>query len=216
MDLQTSRVKYALAGASPHCFGSTIEAARPDIYTPPPPTEKSIRMNPLTHFDDQGQAHMVDVSAKPATLRVAVAQGSIRMQPATLQTILQGNAGKGDVLGVARIAAIQGAKRTADLIPLCHPLPLSKVAVEFDTDQALPGVVCRVTAQTVGPTGVEMEALTAVQVGLLTIYDMCKAMDRGMTITDIGLLEKSGGRSGHWQRPADATDTAPAGDQGST
>lgn len=157
-------------------------------------------MSPLTHFDEQGQAHMVDVSAKPSTLRVAVAEGSIRMQAATLQTIAGGGAGKGDVLGVARIAAIQGAKRTADLIPLCHPLPLSKVAVEFVLDEGLPGVTCRVTAQTVGPTGVEMEALTAVQVGLLTIYDMCKAMDRGMLITDVGLLEKSGGRSGHWQR----------------
>ena len=164
-------------------------------------------MSSLTHFDDQGQAHMVDVSAKPATLRVAVAQGCIRMSPDTLRTIAQGSAGKGDVLGVARIAAIQGAKRTADLIPLCHPLPLSKVAVEFECQDTLPGVVCRVTAQTVGPTGVEMEALTAVQVGLLTIYDMCKAMDRGMTITDVGLLEKRGGRSGHWQR--DAGHTAP-------
>lgn len=164
------------------------------------------RMSSLTHFDDQGQAHMVDVSAKPATLRVAVAQGCIRMSPDTLRTIVQGMAGKGDVLGVARIAAIQGAKRTADLIPLCHPLPLSKVTVELECLDTLPGVVCRVTAQTVGPTGVEMEALTAVQVGLLTIYDMCKAMDRGMTITDVGLLEKRGGRSGHWQRE---TDTAP-------
>ena len=157
-------------------------------------------MSALTHFDEHGQAHMVDVSEKPATLRVAVAAGSIRMQAETLRTIAEGTAGKGDVLAVARIAAIQGAKRTAELIPLCHPLPLSKVAVDFDLDAALPGVTCRVTAQTVGPTGVEMEALTAVQVGLLTIYDMCKAMDRGMLITDVGLLEKSGGRSGHWQR----------------
>lgn len=164
-------------------------------------------MSSLTHFDEQGQAHMVDVSAKPATLRVAVAQGCIRMAPDTLLTIMQGHAGKGDVLGIARIAAIQGAKRTADLIPLCHPLPLSKVAVELECQEALPGVVCRVTAQTVGPTGVEMEALTAVQVGLLTIYDMCKAMDRGMTITDVALLEKRGGRSGHWQR--DDSDIAP-------
>ncbi|HIV70705.1 MAG TPA: cyclic pyranopterin monophosphate synthase MoaC [Candidatus Aquabacterium excrementipullorum] len=161
-------------------------------------------MSSLTHFDEQGQAHMVDVSAKPATLRVAVAEGRIRMAPQTLRTIAQGSAGKGDVLGVARIAAIQGAKRTADLIPLCHPLPLSKVAVELTCDEQLPGVVCRVTAQTVGPTGVEMEALTAVQVGLLTVYDMCKAMDRGMTITDVGLLEKQGGRSGHWKRDDDA------------
>jgi cyclic pyranopterin phosphate synthase len=147
-----------------------------------------------------GQAHMVDVSDKPATVRRAVAEGRIRMQPATLALITEGKAGKGDVLGVARIAAIQGAKRTADLIPLCHPLPLSKVAVEFQIEAAPPAVVCRVTAQTVGPTGVEMEALTAVQVGLLTIYDMCKAADRGMLITDVGLVEKLGGKSGHWQR----------------
>lgn len=158
-------------------------------------------MSELTHFDQQGQAHMVDVSAKVATSRVAVAQGRIVMQPATLALIAQGRAGKGDVLGVARIAAIQGAKRTSDLIPLCHPLALSKVSVEFELDEAASAVVCRVTAQTVGPTGVEMEALTAVQVGLLTIYDMCKAADRGMVITDVGLLEKQGGKSGHWVRP---------------
>jgi len=165
--------------------------------------------SPLTHFDDQGQAHMVDVSAKAATLRVAVAQGHIEMLPTTLAMIEQGQAGKGDVLGVARIAAIQGAKRTADLIPLCHPLPLSKVAVEFEVDRARSAICCRVTAQTVGPTGVEMEALTAVQVGLLTIYDMCKAADRGMTIGGVCLLEKSGGKSGHWQRDAAMT-TPPA------
>lgn len=159
-------------------------------------------MTELTHFDAQGQAHMVDVSGKPATVRRAVAEGRIRMQAATLALITEGKAGKGDVLGVARIAAIQGAKRTADLIPLCHPLPLSKVAVEFETQAEPPAVLCRVTAQTVGPTGVEMEALTAVQVGLLTIYDMCKAADRGMVITDVGLVEKLGGKSGHWQRPA--------------
>ena len=157
-------------------------------------------MTELTHFDAQGQAHMVDVSDKPATLRRAVAQGRIRMQAATLALITEGKAGKGDVLGVARIAAIQGAKRTSDLIPLCHPLPLSKVAVEFEVETDEPAVLCRVTAQTVGPTGVEMEALTAVQVGLLTIYDMCKAADRGMVITDVALVEKIGGKSGHWQR----------------
>jgi cyclic pyranopterin phosphate synthase len=158
-------------------------------------------MSDLTHFDPQGQAHMVDVSAKAATARIAIAQGRIVMQPTTLALIAQGQAGKGDVLGVARIAAIQGAKRTSDLIPLCHPLALSKVAVEFDIDHSASAVVCRVTAQTVGPTGVEMEALTAVQVGLLTIYDMCKAADRGMVITDVLLIEKQGGRSGHWIRP---------------
>jgi cyclic pyranopterin phosphate synthase len=154
--------------------------------------------SPLTHFDAAGQAHMVDVGAKSETRRVAVAQGSIRMLPATLALIRGGNAKKGDVLGVARIAAIQGAKRTADLIPLCHPLALTRVAVDFELDAALPGVHCRVEVETVGRTGVEMEALTAVQVGLLTIYDMCKAADRGMTMTDIGLREKIGGKSGHW------------------
>jgi cyclic pyranopterin monophosphate synthase len=154
---------------------------------------------PLTHFDDQGQAHMVDVSAKAATLRVAVAEGVIRMQADTLALVTEGRAGKGDVLGVARIAAIQGAKRTADLIPLCHPLPLTKVAVVFEVLEALPGIRCQVSAQTVGPTGVEMEALTAVQVALLTIYDMLKAAEKGMCITDVRLLEKSGGRSGHWR-----------------
>jgi cyclic pyranopterin phosphate synthase len=157
-------------------------------------------MSQLTHFDAQGQAHMVDVSGKPATVRVAVAEGRIRMAAATLALVAEGKAGKGDVLGVARIAAIQGAKRTADLIPLCHPLPLSKVAVVFTLEDAPPAVRCEVTAQTVGPTGVEMEALTAVQVGLLTIYDMLKAADRRMLITDVGLLRKEGGRSGTWVR----------------
>jgi cyclic pyranopterin phosphate synthase len=154
--------------------------------------------SPLTHFDAQGQAHMVDVSAKAATHRVAVAQGRIRMQAATLQHVTEGTAKKGDVLGVARIAGIQGAKRTSDLIPLCHPLALTRVAVEFTVEPEGPAVLCRCTAETVGPTGVEMEALTAVQVALLTIYDMCKAVDRGMTITDVGLVEKRGGNSGSW------------------
>ena len=157
--------------------------------------------SPLTHFDAQGQAHMVDVSAKAATHRVAVAQGRIRMQAATLQHVTEGTAKKGDVLGVARIAGIQGAKRTSDLIPLCHPLPLTRVAVEFTVEPEGPAVLCRCTAETVGPTGVEMEALTAVQVALLTIYDMCKAVDRGMTITDVGLVEKRGGKSGAWTAP---------------
>ncbi|MFY8103877.1 MAG: cyclic pyranopterin monophosphate synthase MoaC [Ramlibacter sp.] len=157
--------------------------------------------SPLTHFDAQGQAHMVDVSAKAATHRVAVAQGRIRMQAATLQHVTEGTAKKGDVLGVARIAGIQGAKRTSDLIPLCHPLALTRVAVEFTVEPEGPAVLCRCTAETVGPTGVEMEALTAVQVALLTIYDMCKAVDRGMTITDVGLVEKRGGKSGAWTAP---------------
>jgi cyclic pyranopterin phosphate synthase len=155
--------------------------------------------SPLTHFDEQGQAHMVDVSAKAATHRVAVARGSIRMQRATFELIAQGLAKKGDVIGVARIAAIQGAKRTPELIPLCHPIALTRVAAEFELDAALPGVHCTVTAETVGATGVEMEALTAVQVGLLTVYDMCKAADRGMVIQDVRLLEKQGGKSGAWK-----------------
>ena len=157
----------------------------------------------LTHFDAGGQAHMVDVGAKTETERLARAAGTITMQAATLALIEAGTAGKGDVLGVARIAAIQAAKRTADLIPLCHPLPLTHVAVEFAVDTARCAVTCEVTAQTVGRTGVEMEALTAVAVGLLTIYDMCKAADRGMRIEGIGLLEKAGGKSGHWRARTD-------------
>lgn len=152
----------------------------------------------FTHFDAQGQAHMVDVGDKTETRRIARAAGEIRMQPATLQLILAGSAKKGDVLGIARIAAIQGSKRTADLIPLCHPLALTRVAAEFHIDQANSAIECVVTAETLGRTGVEMEALTAVSVGLLTIYDMCKAVDRGMQIGAIRLLEKQGGKSGHW------------------
>ncbi len=155
--------------------------------------------NPLTHFDQNGQAHMVDVGDKSETRRIARASGRIRMNPATLELIAAGTAKKGDVLGVARIAAIQGAKRTSDLIPLCHPIPLTRVAVEFALDQANSTVECIATAETLGRTGVEMEALTAVSVALLTIYDMCKAADRGMVLGEIRLLEKQGGRSGHWQ-----------------
>ena len=154
--------------------------------------------DPLTHFDAHGQAHMVDVGSKPATHRVAVATGQIRMQPGTFELIKQGSAKKGDVIGVARIAAIQAAKRTSELIPLCHPIALTRVAAEFELDAVLPGVRCTVTAETLGATGVEMEALTAVQVGLATIYDMCKAADRGMVIGDVRLLEKRGGKSGQW------------------
>jgi cyclic pyranopterin phosphate synthase len=154
--------------------------------------------DPLTHFDAQGQAHMVDVAAKAETHRVARASGRIRMQPATLALVAAGHAKKGDVIGIARVAAIQGAKRAAELVPLCHPLPLTHVAVEFEIDAALSEVRCTVQAETFGRTGVEMEALTAVQVGLLTIYDMCKAVDRGMVMTDIRLLEKRGGKSGSW------------------
>ena len=157
--------------------------------------------SPLTHFDAQGQAHMVDVAAKAETLRIAKAAGVIQMLPQTLALITQGQARKGDVLGIARIAAIQAAKRTAELIPLCHPLPLTRVAVDFDIDTAASSVQITVVAETLGRTGVEMEALTAVQVGLLTIYDMCKAADRGMVIGSVRLLEKQGGKSGHWVAP---------------
>ena len=150
----------------------------------------------LTHFDAQGQAHIVDVTAKHATHRVAVAQGRIAMNAPTLTLITEGTAKKGDVLGVARIAGIMAAKKTSDLIPLCHPLALTRVALEFLPDAANVSVTCRATVETVGPTGVEMEALTAVQVALLTIYDMCKAVDRGMTITDVRVLQKHGGKSG--------------------
>ena len=153
---------------------------------------------PLTHFDAEGQAHMVDVGAKAETRRVAVARGSIVMQAETLALISSGSVKKGDVLGVARIAAIQGAKQTSSLIPLCHPLALTRVAVEFLIDNSRSAIDCTVTAETVGRTGVEMEALTAVNVALLTIYDMCKAADRGMRMEAIGLLEKSGGKSGRW------------------
>jgi cyclic pyranopterin monophosphate synthase len=154
--------------------------------------------SPLTHFDGQGQAHMVDVSAKPSTHRVARAAGVIRMLPTTLALIASGSAKKGDVLGVARIAAIQGAKRTAELVPLCHPLPITRVTVGFELDEAASQLRCTAQVETFGPTGVEMEALCAVQVGLLTVYDMCKAADRGMVMTDIRLLHKSGGKSGEW------------------
>ena len=150
----------------------------------------------LTHFDDQGQAHMVDVTAKAATHRIAVAQGRIVMNPATLAIILAGSAKKGDVLGIARVAGIMAAKKTSDLIPLCHPLALTRVTVDFTTDSASHSVICKASVETVGPTGVEMEALTAAQIALLTIYDMCKAVDRGMTITDVRVLEKHGGKSG--------------------
>jgi cyclic pyranopterin monophosphate synthase len=155
----------------------------------------------LTHFDDHGQAHMVDVGAKSETHRIAVATGQIRMLPATLALITSGSAKKGDVIGIARIAAIQASKRTSDLIPLCHPLPLTRVAVSFEVNEAASTVSCTVQAETYGKTGVEMEALTAVQVGLLTIYDMCKAVDRGMVMEGVRLLEKRGGKSGHWVAP---------------
>ena len=155
-------------------------------------------MNPLTHFDNSGQAHMVDVGDKPATKRSAVASGIIKMLPATLKLIQQGDAKKGDVLGVARIAAIQASKKTADLIPLCHPIALTKVAITFEIDEKATKITCTACCETTGQTGVEMEALTAVNIGLLTIYDMCKAVDRGMVMSEIKLLDKQGGKSGDW------------------
>jgi cyclic pyranopterin phosphate synthase len=154
----------------------------------------------LTHFNARGEARMVDVGAKDETERVAVAEGRIHMQPATLERIAAGTQDKGDVLGLARVAGIMGAKRTSELVPLCHPLPLTKVEVDLEPDHASSTVRCTATAETRGRTGVEMEALTAVQVALLTVYDMCKAIDRGMTIDGVRLLEKRGGKSGHWQR----------------
>jgi len=155
-------------------------------------------MNPLTHFDSSGQAHMVNVGDKPNTHRVAIAAGSIRMLPATFDLVEAGNHKKGDVLGIARIAGIQASKKTSDLIPLCHPLALSHVSLQFELDRKTSSIHCQVQAETTGPTGVEMEALTAVQIALLTIYDMCKAVDRGMVMGDVKLLEKSGGKSGTW------------------
>ena len=157
-------------------------------------------MSKLTHFNQAGEAHMVDISDKASTARRAVAAGRIVMQTETLDLIQQGKHKKGDVLGVARIAGIMATKRTADLVPMCHPLALTHVAVEFDVDAEANAIDCTVTAETTGQTGVEMEALTGVQVSLLTIYDMCKAVDRGMVIGDVRLLEKSGGKSGHWKR----------------
>jgi cyclic pyranopterin phosphate synthase len=150
----------------------------------------------LTHFDAAGRAHMVDIGEKAVTQRVAIARGTICMKPETLALVKSGTAKKGDVIGIARIAAIQGAKRTADLIPLCHPIPITRVTVDFEIDEAASAVHCTATVACDGKTGVEMEALTAVQVGLLTVYDMCKAADRGMTMTDVRLMEKHGGKSG--------------------
>ena len=160
--------------------------------------DKQAPAGELTHFDATGQAHMVDVGSKEDTRRSAVAAGTIRMQPATLALIISGNAKKGDVLGIARIAAIMGAKRTSDLVPLCHPLALTRVTVDFSTDEANSSVHCTAQVETYGKTGVEMEALTAVQVGLLTVYDMCKAVDRGMVMSNIRVMEKHGGKSGDW------------------
>ena len=162
----------------------------------------------LTHFDSGGRAHMVDVGEKAETHRIARARGRIRMLPSTLERIQAGTSRKGDVLGVARIAAIQGSKRTSELIPLCHPVGLTRVAVDFEIVEAESAVDCIATAECLARTGVEMEALTAVSIGLLTIYDMCKAVDRGMQIEDIRLLEKRGGKSGHWLAPESAGESA--------
>lgn len=157
-------------------------------------------MSELTHFNQSGEAHMVDVGGKDVTDRVAVAAGSISMLPDTFKLIEQGGHKKGDVLGIARIAGIMASKKTSDLVPLCHPLALTKVTVEFELDSDNATVHCQARVGTSGQTGVEMEALTAVQVALLTIYDMCKAVDRGMVMNNIRLLEKAGGKSGHWTR----------------
>ena len=157
-------------------------------------------MSKLTHFNQAGEAHMVDIADKPSSARRAIAAGRIVMQAETLELIQQGGHKKGDVLGVARIAGIMATKRTAELVPMCHPLALTHVAVEFATDLDSNAIECTVTAETTGQTGVEMEALTGVQVSLLTIYDMCKSVDRGMVISDVRLLEKSGGKSGPWTR----------------
>ena len=157
-------------------------------------------MSKLTHFNETGEAHMVDVSAKDATHRVAVAEGTIRMQDRTLTLIMEGGHKKGDVLGIARTAGIMAAKKTAELIPLCHPLSISHIDIALDPRPGESAVYCRARVETIGPTGVEMEALNAVQVTLLTIYDMCKAVDRGMSIETVRLLEKSGGKSGDWAR----------------
>ena len=157
-------------------------------------------MTNLTHFDNEGKAQMVDVSEKDVTNRIAVAQGSIIMTPETLNLIQLGNHKKGDVLGIARIAGIMAAKKTAELIPLCHPLMLTKVSVDFEIEESSNKVICTAVTKTAERTGVEMEALTAVNIALLTIYDMCKAVDRAMIMSDIQLIEKRGGKSGHWQR----------------
>ena len=156
-------------------------------------------MNKLTHFDESGQAHMVNVGDKASTHRIAIATGKISMLSETFKMVEVGTHKKGDVLGIARIAGIQASKKTADLIPLCHPLALSHVSLEFQINSKDNSITCQVRAETTGPTGVEMEALTAVQVALLTIYDMCKGVDRGMVMGDVKLLEKSGGKSGEWK-----------------
>ena len=159
-------------------------------------------MSKLTHFNHAGEAHMVDVGDKKTTQRTAVTEGYIEMQPETLSLVMEGGHKKGDVLSIARIAGIMASKKTADLIPLCHPLPITHVDVALEPEPDKNRIRCQTTVKTFGRTGVEMEALTATQITLLTIYDMCKAVDRGMTIQSVRLLEKAGGKSGHWRRPA--------------
>jgi cyclic pyranopterin phosphate synthase len=204
-----ARARTAKAAAKP---ATAMAAAGAVAGTPAPKARRTAAGPPapelgdnghFTHFDARGQAHMVDVADKDVTKRVARARGRIVMQPATLAAIRAGDTKKGDVLGIARIAAISAAKRTSDLIPLCHPLPLTRVAVEFAVDGERSAVAIEVTAETLGRTGVEMEALTAAAIGLLTIYDMCKAVDRGMVIESVRLLEKLGGKSGHWRAAGD-------------
>jgi len=157
-------------------------------------------MSKLTHLNQNGEARMVDVGDKAITARAAVAEGVIRMQPETLKLILQGGNKKGDVLALARVAGVMAAKKTAELIPLCHAIPITAIEINLTPDESKSTVHCRVTVRTQAQTGVEMEALTAVEIALLTIYDMCKAVDRGMTLTDIGLISKTGGKSGDWHR----------------
>jgi cyclic pyranopterin phosphate synthase len=157
-------------------------------------------MNALTHFNQSGEAHMVDVGEKKTTQRIAITEGYITMQAETLELITQGQHKKGDVLGIARIAGIMASKKTADLIPLCHPLPITHVEVKLVAEKENNSIHCLTTVKTIGQTGVEMEALNATQIALLTIYDMCKAVDRGMVIESVRLLEKEGGKSGHWKR----------------
>ena len=179
-------------------LGVALAMPAPDHRAEPSAEPAENAPSPLNHFDSAGQAHMVDVSAKAETHRIARASGEICMLGATLTLIEAGHAAKGDVLGVARIAAIQAAKRTAELIPLCHPLPITRVAVEFAIDREASRVICTAQVETHGRTGVEMEALTAVQIGLLTVYDMLKAADRGMVMGNIRVLEKRGGKLGDW------------------
>ena len=181
---------------------SVVRRARPKTKAKPKTTTAPAAVSPLTHIDQRGEARMVDVSDKGATERIAVAEGRVLMRKETLDLVLEGNAMKGDVLGAARLAGIMAAKRTHGLIPLCHPLPLSKVEIEINPEHALPGFFVRATVKVTARTGVEMEALTAVSIACLTIYDMVKATERGMRIEGIRLIEKSGGKSGEWRAEA--------------